>query len=81
MGGGYDQIPSQVTDSGEIYDCTVLRGGFSGLSAALFFLQRTGATRNCIVLGNAAIFEGVAKRNAFTESNRAVNQLLDRVLV
>jgi spermidine dehydrogenase len=63
--GTYDQISSQVTDTGEIYDCAVVGGGLSGLSAALFFHQRTGASRNCIVLDNAAIFGGVAKRNEF----------------
>jgi spermidine dehydrogenase len=63
--GAYDQIPSQVTDTNEIYDCAVVGGGLSGLSAALFFHQRTGAGRNCIVLDNAAVFGGVAKRNEF----------------
>jgi spermidine dehydrogenase len=63
--GAYDQIPSQVADTGEIYDCAVVGGGLSGISAALFFHQRTGAGRNCIVLDNAAIFGGVAKRNEF----------------
>jgi spermidine dehydrogenase len=63
--GAYDQVVSQVTDTGEIYDCAVVGGGLSGLSAALFFHQRTGAKRNCIVLDNAAIFGGVAKRNEF----------------
>jgi spermidine dehydrogenase len=63
--GTYDQISSQVTDTGEIYDCAVVGGGLSGLSAALLFHQRTGDSRNCIVLDNAAIFGGVAKRNEF----------------
>jgi spermidine dehydrogenase len=63
--GAFDQIPSQVTDTGEIYDCAVVGGGLSGISAALFFHQRTGASRNCIVLDNAAVFGGIAKRNEF----------------
>ncbi len=63
--GAYDQAPSQVTDTGEVYDCAVVGGGLSGISAALFFNQRTGANRNCIVLDNAAVFGGVAKRNEF----------------
>ena len=63
--GAYDKIPSQVTDTGEIYDCAIVGGGFSGLSAALFFQQRARANRNCIVLDNASIFGGVAKRNEF----------------
>ena len=48
--------PSQVTDTGEIYDCAIVGGGFSGLSAALFFQQRARANRNCIVLDNAEHF-------------------------
>ena len=63
--GAYDQLPSPITDTGEIYDCAVVGGGLSGVSAALLFHQRTGANRNCIVLDNAAIFGGVAKRNEF----------------
>ncbi len=70
--GTYDQISSQVTDTGEIYDCAVVGGGLSGLSAALFFHQRTGASRNCIVLDNAAIFGGVAKRNEFVVDGHRV---------
>src|SRR3984957_14535726 len=57
----YDQIPSEIADTGEIYDCAVVGGGLSGVSGALFFHQRTAANRNCIVLDNAAIFGGVAK--------------------
>jgi spermidine dehydrogenase len=63
--GAYDKISSQVTETGEIYDCAIVGGGFSGLSAALFFQQRARANRNCIVLDNASIFGGVAKRNEF----------------
>ena len=63
--GAYDQIPSQITDTGEIYDCAIVGGGLSGVSGALFFHQRTAGSRNCIVLDNAAIFGGVAKRNEF----------------
>ncbi|HTZ58039.1 MAG TPA: FAD/NAD(P)-binding protein [Acidobacteriaceae bacterium] len=63
--GAYDAIPSQVTETGEIYDCAVVGGGLSGISAALLFHQRTGASRDCIVLDNAAVFGGIAKRNEF----------------
>ena len=28
----FDQVPPEVTESGEIYDCVVVGGGFSGLS-------------------------------------------------
>src|SRR5581483_3523808 len=63
--GQYDNTPPEVEDSGEVYDCVIVGGGFSGLSAALFFHQRTGGKRQCLVLDNARIFGGVAKRNEF----------------
>ncbi|MBV8865958.1 MAG: NAD(P)/FAD-dependent oxidoreductase [Acidobacteriaceae bacterium] len=61
----YDRPPTDVTDTNEIFDCVVVGGGFSGLSAALFFQQRTRGTRSCLVLDNSRIFGGVAKRNEF----------------
>lgn len=63
--GKFDQAPSGVTDTGEVYDCVVVGGGFSGLSAALFFHQRSSSDRTCLILDNARIFGGVAKRNEF----------------
>ncbi len=45
--GQYDKSPAQVIDTGEIFDCVIVGGGFSGLSAALFFKQRGGAGRTC----------------------------------
>jgi spermidine dehydrogenase len=63
--GAYDKPPSSVTETGEVYDCVVVGGGFSGLSAALFFQQRAAASRTCLILDNARIFGGVAKRNEF----------------
>ena len=63
--GKYDKVPSEVTETGEVYDCVVVGGGFSGLSAGLFFYQRGGSQRNCLILDNAKIFGGVAKRNEF----------------
>jgi spermidine dehydrogenase len=62
--GLYDKRPNEVTDTGEFYDCVVVGGGFAGLSAALFFKQRAPG-RACLVLDNARIFGGVAKRNEF----------------
>ncbi len=64
--GKFDQAPSEFTDTGEVYDCVVVGGGFAGLSAGLFFQQRTSSERNCLILDNARIFGGVAKRNEFT---------------
>ena len=63
--GKFDQLPSEVTETGEVYDCVVVGGGFSGLSAGLFFSQRANASRKCLILDNAQIFGGVAKRNEF----------------
>jgi spermidine dehydrogenase len=63
--GKFDQLPSEVTETGEVYDCVVVGGGFSGLSAGLFFSQRASASRKCLILDNAQIFGGVAKRNEF----------------
>ena len=63
--GSFDKPPIEVTDTGETFDCVMVGGGFSGLSAALFFTQRGGPGRTCLVLDNASIFGGVAKRNEF----------------
>jgi spermidine dehydrogenase len=63
--GKFDQAPTGVTETGEVYDCVIVGGGFSGLSAALFFHQRASSNRNCLILDNARIFGGVAKRNEF----------------
>lgn len=63
--GRYDKPPSDPTETGEVYDCIVVGGGFAGLSAGLFFSQQASANRNCLILDNARIFGGVAKRNEF----------------
>jgi spermidine dehydrogenase len=63
--GTYDKLSSDVVETGEIYDCAIIGGGFSGLSAALFFHRKAGPNRNCLILDNARIFGGVAKRNEF----------------
>ena len=63
--GKYDRPPTEVNETGEVYDCVVVGGGFAGMSAGLFFHQRGGGTRNCLILDNANIFGGVAKRNEF----------------
>ncbi|HLH02281.1 MAG TPA: NAD(P)-binding protein [Bryobacteraceae bacterium] len=63
--GKFDQEPVSVVDTKEVFDCVIVGGGFAGLSAALFFKQRTPASRNCLVLDNARVFGGVAKRNEF----------------
>jgi spermidine dehydrogenase len=61
----FDELPEDVIDTGEIYDCVIVGGGISGLAAALFFLRRAGRGRKCLVLDNHPIFGGEAKRNEF----------------
>ena len=63
--GVYDNPREAVIDTGETFDCVVVGGGFSGLSASLFFKQRTSGDRTCLVLDNSRVFGGVAKRNEF----------------
>jgi spermidine dehydrogenase len=63
--GAYNKVPPDVIETGETYDCVVVGGGFAGLSAALFFKQKARPDRTCLVLDNARIFGGVAKRNEF----------------
>ena len=63
--GKYDKPPGGVSETGEVYDCVVVGAGFSGLSAGLFFYKQAKSERNCLILDNAQIFGGVAKRNEF----------------
>ncbi|MCU1292402.1 MAG: dependent oxidoreductase [Bryobacterales bacterium] len=68
--GAYDKLSNEPVDTGEMFDCVVVGGGFSGLSAALFFKQKAGSGSSCLVLDNASIFGGIAKRNEFTVDGR-----------
>ncbi len=54
----------EITETNEVYDCAVIGGGISGLSAALFF-SRSQSGKSCLVLDNHPIFGGEAKRNEF----------------
>src|ERR1700693_380668 len=63
--GKFDKAPSEVVETGEVYDCVVVGGAQAGLSAGMFFSQQADAKRNCLILDNAHIFGGVAKRNEF----------------
>ncbi len=63
--GKFDHPPSDLVETGEVYDCVVVGGGHAGLSAGLFFNKQADAKRNCLILDNAHIFGGVAKRNEF----------------
>ncbi len=63
--GVFDSLPADTLDTGEVFDCVVVGGGISGLSAALFFKSQAGPGRSCLVLENHPIFGGEAKRNEF----------------
>lgn len=61
----FDSLPADTIDTGEVFDCVVVGGGVSGLSAALFFQQYSGSKLNCLVLDNHPVFGGESKRNEF----------------
>jgi len=62
------QTPLDATSAhhtGETYDCLIVGGGISGLSAALFFLKQAGPKSRVLILENHPIFGGEAKQNEF----------------
>jgi len=59
-----------VEDTGEIYDCVVVGGGISGLSAAVFFQRQAGRDARVLVIENHPIFGGEAKQNEFEVDGR-----------
>jgi spermidine dehydrogenase len=61
----YEPVPKDISDTGEVFDCVVIGGGISGLSAALFLSQKEDIEPTCLVLENHAIFGGEARRNEF----------------
>ncbi|MFL6354444.1 MAG: NAD(P)-binding protein [Bryobacteraceae bacterium] len=61
----YERASADAIDTGEEFDCVIVGGGISGLSAALFFQREGGPHRTCLVLENHPIFGGEAKRNEF----------------
>ena len=63
--GKFDKEPTDFTETNEVYDCVVVGGGHAGLSAGMFFDKQADAKRTCLILDNAHIFGGVAKRNEF----------------
>ena len=60
----YEPVPNGVSDTGEVFDCVVVGGGISGLSAALFAHRQQGKP-TCLVLEDHADFGGEARRNEF----------------
>src|SRR5262249_15227148 len=52
-------------DTGELYDCVIVGGGISGLTAALIFLKQAGPKSRVLILENHPIFGGEAKQNEF----------------
>ena len=42
----FDRTPAPIEDTGETYDCVVVGGGISGLSAALFYQRATAAKKS-----------------------------------
>jgi len=63
--GAYHPLPTDVVDTGEIYDCVIVGGGISGLAAALSFLRLAGPKASVLILENHPIFGGEAKQNEF----------------
>ena len=61
----HNGLPPDAIDTGEVFDCVVVGGGVSGLSAALFFGKYGGPKVTCLVLDNHPVFGGEAKRNEF----------------
>ena len=63
--GIFESLPSDTVDTGEVFDCVVVGGGVSGLSAAVFFQTYAGPKFTCLVLDDHPVFGGEAKRNEF----------------
>src|SRR5436309_14758418 len=59
----FDSLPQDTIDTDEIFDCVVVGGGVSGLSAAVFFQTYADPKLTCMVLDNHPVFGGEAKRN------------------
>jgi spermidine dehydrogenase len=71
--GASDKPPAYSIDTKEFFDCIVVGGGISGLSAALFFKNQERSGRTCLVIDNHPIFGGEAKRNEFIVDGHLLN--------
>ncbi len=73
--GGYARVPASAIEDAGSFDCVVVGGGISGLSAALFFQRKTGGQRSSLVLDDHSIFGGLAKENEFRiDGQRLIGQ-------
>jgi len=59
-----ENLYNRAADTGEVYDCIVIGGGFSGLGAAFEF-QRHAPGKSCLILDNHTMFGGEARENEF----------------
>ena len=61
----YEQRIASARATGELYDCVIVGGGFTGTMAAWRLLKDTDRTRSCLILENNLVMGGEAKRNEF----------------
>jgi spermidine dehydrogenase len=74
-GGGTGLKANRVQETGEVYDCVVVGGGASGLSAAKFYLDRFGPDKKILVVDPLPDFGGHSHRNEFHVPNQAAGGL------
>jgi len=61
----YGERIASAPATGEIYDCVIVGGGFTGTMAAWRLLKDTDRKRSCLILENNLVMGGEAKRNEF----------------
>lgn len=61
----YETRIAGAPPTGEIYDCVIVGGGFSGTMAAWRLMKDTDRKRSCLILENNLVMGGEAKRNEF----------------